>query len=507
MKKRKQAIQKMIDGGAVAMGGVNRGAQLAGAGAAFGPWGAAIGGVAGLGLGVTESIMGQNAEEAAAKAAEEQAAKQKTYNNSLAAYMSRPAGYKDGGKIKGKKGIDKQPMKADGGGFIVPRENAQEAMKIGKKYLGWKNGETASKSTGDTNLKVTDGEVYFTPEEYDMLVGKGINVDALAPNAESTLQKKCGGAIKKMINGGGVPDVPFKVDRITKRMFTVDPITGEKIFVPNELSFDDTKKGNYVQDFNKDIQGKKMSSSSPFDSDLQAEQQLKELSTIRNKSIDNPIDPNADAHKTYMDATTKDNQKQADEINATSSGNKMQNAAMIAGGVQAAAGIAGGIYQIHQANKKMKELAKNKPIDTVAPELLAKLTNAKEAASYGYDQYTMQDAAQELDVNTAEQLAGTTNTAARSAIMSGKYRNFLKTMSGDKQFQEQKRGALMGVQSEIAGAQDRIKAREIADWNKLDEAAGDVKLVGFHNIDGAANYAMNLGRDYQRMKMYEKLFA
>jgi len=115
--------------------------------------------------------------------------------------------YKSGGKIKGK-GTGKSddvPMKAPEGAFIVPTENAAKAMEYGKDYLGWKEGEVAQRNYGNIDINTSNGEVYLTQEEYDTLSYYGINVEALAPDAEKNQTGFCrGGKTKKGYSNGGI---------------------------------------------------------------------------------------------------------------------------------------------------------------------------------------------------------------------------------------------------------------------------------------------------------------
>lgn len=119
-------------------------------------------------------------------------------------------GYKKGGEINGPgtSKSDSIEMKAAEGSFIVPAENADKAIQLGKDYLNWNDNTTAERNNGKYPIKVSDGEVFFTPEEVGALKYYGVDLNALAPNAEKNNTGFCrGGKTKKMAQGGFIgPD-------------------------------------------------------------------------------------------------------------------------------------------------------------------------------------------------------------------------------------------------------------------------------------------------------------
>lgn len=93
----------------------------------------------------------------------------------------------DGGVIKGKGGPkdDKVNAKVKEGSFIVPAENAHIAEELRKKVLGKPPKAKANlNEKGGEQVKLSNGEHKFTPEEKNKLIQKGIDVNKLAPNAE-----------------------------------------------------------------------------------------------------------------------------------------------------------------------------------------------------------------------------------------------------------------------------------------------------------------------------------
>ncbi len=100
----------------------------------------------------------------------------------------------EGGKVEGAGTAksDSIPAKVDNGGFVVPAENEKAARYIRLKYLNTTTKQADLKG-GDTPVKLSNGEHYFTPQEVIQLKAQGVNLDRLAPNAEEGTEKADGG--------------------------------------------------------------------------------------------------------------------------------------------------------------------------------------------------------------------------------------------------------------------------------------------------------------------------
>lgn len=158
-------------------------AKGAAAGVVGGPIGVAIGAAAGLLVSGLGRLIGKKGRDEETERATSQWSQGRT---GLASSFARSSGYKDGGEIKGKGTAksDSIKMTAEDGSFIVPAENKEAGMDLGKTYLGWDDKTVADRSNGGDGIKVSDGEVFFTPDEVGTLKYYGINLDDLAPNAE-----------------------------------------------------------------------------------------------------------------------------------------------------------------------------------------------------------------------------------------------------------------------------------------------------------------------------------
>lgn len=152
------------------------------AGSAIAPGiGTAIGAAGGALAGSVKSLLGKDIRDKKILEAENKWS-DSWENKTL---KSLRAGYKDGGIIKGKGTAKSDSIKMDvpDGAFIVPAENADKAMLLGKEYLGWDDNKAASKNNEGEKARVSKGEVYFSPEEVEVLKYYDVSLDQLAPNA------------------------------------------------------------------------------------------------------------------------------------------------------------------------------------------------------------------------------------------------------------------------------------------------------------------------------------
>ncbi len=108
-------------------------------------------------------------------------------------------GKSEGGSITGPGTAksDSIVAKVKKGSFIVPAENAPIAEDLRKEVLGKNNKKANLNQEGGEIVKLSNEEHMFSPEEVDELEDNGVDVDALAPNAEAS---------DEMADGGGVGD-------------------------------------------------------------------------------------------------------------------------------------------------------------------------------------------------------------------------------------------------------------------------------------------------------------
>ena len=111
----------------------------------------------------------------------------------------------DGGKIvgPGTGKSDSITANMEDQGFIVPAVNAKKAEELREKYLGDSKKKIASLNKGGVPVKVSNGEHYFTKDEKELLLAKGVDLDALAPNADVSAEgKQDGGTLYGVYKDG-----------------------------------------------------------------------------------------------------------------------------------------------------------------------------------------------------------------------------------------------------------------------------------------------------------------
>jgi len=139
-----------------------------------------------------------------------------------------------GGVIEGKGGPkdDKIEAKVKPGSFVVPAENTKVAETLREKLL-----MKAPKMKADLNQKggrgvmLSNKEHLFTPEEKHELMEKGVDVNALAPDAEhkeESMEKKSHIMFPKLAGGGDVVDPAKELAKIEAERKAVDAIKAKK---------------------------------------------------------------------------------------------------------------------------------------------------------------------------------------------------------------------------------------------------------------------------------------
>ena len=93
--------------------------------------------------------------------------------------------YAKGGEVvgKGTSKSDSIKAKVKEESFVVPAENAPLAEMLRYKHLRNKGGDASLQQKGGENVRLSNGEHLFTPEEVLALRKKGVDLSKLAPNA------------------------------------------------------------------------------------------------------------------------------------------------------------------------------------------------------------------------------------------------------------------------------------------------------------------------------------
>jgi hypothetical protein len=134
-------------------------------------------------------------------------------------------GLKGGGKIKGsgtaKSDSIKAKVKAES--FIVPEENAEVAEEIREEILGEDGKKKAElKQKGGEDVRLSNGEHMFTPEEVEEIEEEGIDLDELAPNAEDNKKMKKGGKVGEKDIALGINKAQSELESIEEEIAKIE---------------------------------------------------------------------------------------------------------------------------------------------------------------------------------------------------------------------------------------------------------------------------------------------
>lgn len=131
-------------------------------------------------------------------AAEQELSRKKNLIKNAYPFQKKAEGGKIVGPGNGKS--DSIVAEPEDGSFVVPVENAKIAEELREKYLGGDKKQIATlRKKGDPNaaFRLSNGEHLFSKKEVDILKSKGVDLNALAPNAEDkTTAKAEGGGVE-----------------------------------------------------------------------------------------------------------------------------------------------------------------------------------------------------------------------------------------------------------------------------------------------------------------------
>ena len=425
-----------LDTGKAMLKGAAKGAAI---GATLGPVTAAIGAAAGtLISGLGRLIGKKNRDAEATEAVKDWSA----VWTSKAASHAQSSGYKDGGEIKGPGGpeSDSIKMKTEDGSFIVPAENKELGMSIGKTYLGWNDDSVASRNNGGSGIKVSDGELLYTPEEVGILRYHGINLDELAPNAK-TKNKSTMAPDKKSFAKGG-----WKYD--SKKELVVDEV--------NSIAYD--KDGN---EYTKDTSG---------------ELSLSSNTTAVGKSIWSRYgkDGVPELEKPIDQA---DPDKEAGEFNRK----WFDYVPELAGTIQTLGGVAG----LMEAGKKP---------DRMVSATLQKLSSeTRRLSSYGYEPSVLNALDTQIEKTRRDVSKSITSRGGSPQQVMAQLQSVLSTTIDKKAgvvFANAKEKArkwsdVLRVDSAVAGQEFDINKLKVEDWYKTQDVFAEMLSAGISNIVGA----------------------
>jgi hypothetical protein len=416
--------------------------------------GAESGSILGIVLGIGEGILNMGVNQSEMKDIKDDWS---NYWGTRASTATAKSGFKSGGKIKGA-GTSKSDsigMNVPEGAFIVPKENASKAMEYGKDYLGWRDNEVASRNNGNIDINVSNGEIYYTPEEYKALNYYGVNVDDLAPNAEKNGTGFCrGGKTRKYYQGtppGGVEsDIYLKQDN--------NGLWAEDNEDPVKPEVDLWAKSNPKKALEAEL---------GIMTPEQKEAFKKERATTAGMKPD--IAP-------IIESVEPDKDSQFNEF--------MKNVGVIAGAAQAAGGIAG----LRKAGER--------PDINVSNTLKRLSRDAREAANYGLPpaaKNVMKQQSARAYRDTVNEITGRGGSAQEIynrtiGALSQRLASDQKLELADYQAREAKVDRSVGVDLNLAGQEFDVSKIGLQSWEKDQDVWANLMAAGIKNMIGANQY-------------------
>jgi hypothetical protein len=400
-------------------------------------------------------------------------------------------GYKDGGKkggeIEGKGGpkSDSIKMKAKDGSFFVPAENADIAKELGMTYLGWGKDKTAARDNGGTGVNVSDGEVFFTPEEVGTLEYYGHDLSKLAPNAEpghrankSTEPMK---RPSKTIRPIGTPALSSGVKGRGKKILVTED---QGNFADGGWKFDE--ETGYVVNEAGDIGYDE--SGNEYSRDTSGKLSLDKNATAYGASIyDEYSDPSTPGHPQYSPPgpTTPEIMNQE----GASSGQDKEEfkrkwydlAPEIAGAIQMAGGAAG----LADAGQKP---------DLHVSHTLKKLSSeVRRLSQFGYEPAVLNALNNQIERSRRDVSKAVTESGGSAMEQQAKLQKLLGTTIdkkaevayADAREKARKWADVLKVDSAIAGQEFDINKINLSDWYKTQDVYANMLSAGVSNVIGA----------------------
>lgn len=373
--------------------------------------------------------------------------------------------FASGGKINGKGGpkSDSINMKAKKGSFIVPAENAEEAMNLGKELLGWKDNENASKGKGDTKIRTSNGEVMFTPEEVGILKYHGVSLDALAPN--SNPENKIGFA------EGGVLGKDFRSDSTYLDYEYRTSDSGKLQYKkPGTSDWKVETSQNAINEYNSYMDSQ-LVSGAPEQKEFKYENPTNQTPIMTN--VDSPAIKNITLPKT--DIPEGKSKKEDRELNL------FKYAPELASAIQ----IAGGSAGLMNAGKK--------PDLTISNSLQQLSAETRRLANFGYEPSVINSIETQIE-NTRRSISKSITDQGGSPMeQMAKLQNLLSTTIGKKSelaFANAKEKArkwadVLKIDTIKAGQEFDINKMDIADWYRNQEVFSELLSSGISNLVGA----------------------
>lgn len=433
-------------------------------------------------------------------------------------------GYKDGGPIKGP-GTGKSDSvnaKIKPHSFIVPEENSETAEVIRKVVLKAPSTKANLDQSKGTEVKVSNGEHIFTPEEKGKIKKAGINIDALAPNAEDSQAMKGGGDVNKKEDGKTKQRKFYLEEKIRNK--TITPAEVKEYGKLNELPAKKTYKSapkttvpvtTNANGLTKwDLMNPQMSPS--FNNDVvEGDRPL----VVPKDNLTNngaTITPTENSDFTYSYNPTNKTTPSSDDPIDNRPGFKFDLGKALNYGIP--------LVQTGLGLKALKDAGK-RPVDQLDPDYIDSINKAKnnltiaqQNARYGF---TPEEAAMLKNRNAnltagqrfdARALSGGSSSSALNnerVALNDAYDRDLQTAATNRALQLQKQDIAYGRQNyvdDLTGVQKEAKRRLFVDkmngWQQNQLSGQQLLGAGLQNIVGAKRYQDELAAEEKRSQLY-----
>lgn len=375
----------------------------------------------------------------------------------------RTHGYKKGGEIEGP-GTGKSDsikMKADDGSFIVPAENAEYAKELGQTFLGWDQEEKSDKGKGKVDIKVSDGEIMFTPQESAILRYHGIDLDKLAPKAKKSNE------MKKFVTGGETKEDPEEDYRIRQGNPLITDINQISTGLPIQTEAkSEQKKDDSFSDWKYDPQSK----------------------LVMSKAGSVAYDKKGNEYKVNPDTNQFEETGTKSPYGSSIYGEYGENESVLdlmpelLGAIQAAGGATGLIAAGRSPDMRVSETLKQLSSET------------RRLAEFGYEPAVINSLNQQIDKTRSDmsRLVNEGNSASGLERMS-QLNNILSTTIdkkaglafADAAEKSRKYADVLRVDAMKAGQEFDINRMKVEDWYKNQEVFAELAMAGISNIVGA----------------------
>ncbi len=372
-----------------------------------------------------------------------------------------------GGIIKGPGTGVSDSIKADldDGGFIAIAKKKEQAEELREKYLGHKKGKIASLKKGDTPVKVSNGEVYFTEEEKKEIIKKGGSkeLNSLAPEAK---EKAAGG---NYVVGGG----------ITNR----DLYNKDKNAIDSQTDYDNSKLAAEIDAMTPTGE---LTTPNPYANDLELAKYQNSVMGTQTGTVP-PV--TTDTATPQIRQIPKSNWFDPSSIEKAGAGLQ----------------LALGVSQLQKQGKR--------PVDEIPKDYLDSISKVGKNSDYGLTPQNLAQSRRDIELNRRRDVQMGNSAAGGDAISTMNYAKLAGINANDslsnlgieneklKQAKQMQYSGLLGNKANYSRMlfNDKLNA-----FNTNQQAGANLTGAGIQNLIGGARYDKEVAAGINRELKYKK---